>query len=182
MTKAIRRAGDNKSPSGAHGVENTMSHFRCIHDAGHQVRVEGDEPGAAEGRPAPVAAQLRAAGRRDQVLHQQDQHGYVPARPAPRARVSLALAADFANCALSLSVVDRSIVTRRSIRSMRCAGMVCLGEYSCLRTQMVLRREFSYYLLQVCPGPGPVPPVVLVIVSSLLSLFLYLTVCVRPLT
>ncbi|RCN38391.1 hypothetical protein ANCCAN_15707, partial [Ancylostoma caninum] len=80
--------------------------------------------------------------------------------PATRARVPLALAADFANCALSLSVVDRLIVARRSIRSMRCAGMVCLGEYSCLRTQMVLRREFSYYLLQLY-----IPSFMLVIVS-----------------
>ncbi|EPB75167.1 hypothetical protein ANCCEY_05738, partial [Ancylostoma ceylanicum] len=41
-----------------------------------------------------------------------------------------------------------------------CAGMVCLGEYSCLRTQMVLRREFSYYLLQLY-----IPSFMLVIVS-----------------
>lgn len=49
-------------------------HFRCLHDARHQVRVEGHQPRPAEGRPPPVAALLRVAGCRHGVLYLQDEH------------------------------------------------------------------------------------------------------------
>lgn len=63
--------------------------------------------------------------------------------------------------------------------SLKCMASVFSGEYSCLRTKMILRREFSYYLLQVravhcCYCRIPHPFDVYVPLSTFSSIYLRL--------
>lgn len=103
MTKAISRAGDNKSPSAAFGVTLKNTRFSL------QMRTRPRTSNTSGRRRTRCSRRTVCASRCPASSCRTSSPSTAPARrirvrPARRgspARVSLALAADFANCALS---------------------------------------------------------------------------------